>query len=102
MFIAKNNVSMNIWWKDQPIYQYNVITEVELLKILKNTCFSSNIINDNSWSEYEALVDKLQYKYFALEAKKALFFSYFSDFHAYMRSKEVFSNEGQIFFSYRW
>ena len=35
LFIAKNNVPKNVWWKEQQIFQYNVIPEVELLENLK-------------------------------------------------------------------
>ena len=35
LFIAKNNVPKNIWWKEQQIFQYDVIPEVELLENLK-------------------------------------------------------------------
>ena len=30
LFIAKNNGSENVWWKEQQMFQYNVIPEVEL------------------------------------------------------------------------
>ena len=35
LFIANNNVPKNIWWKEQQIFWYNVISEVELLENLK-------------------------------------------------------------------
>ena len=30
LFITKNNVPKNVWWKEQQMFQYNVIPEVEL------------------------------------------------------------------------
>ena len=35
LFIAKNNVPKNVWWKEQQLFQYNLIPEVELLETLK-------------------------------------------------------------------
>ena len=35
LFITKNNVPKNVWWKEQQMFQYNVIPEVELLENLK-------------------------------------------------------------------
>ena len=35
LFIPKNNVSKNVWWKAEQMFQYNVIPEVELLENLK-------------------------------------------------------------------
>ena len=35
LFIAKNNVPKNVWWKEQQMFQYNVIPEVELWENLK-------------------------------------------------------------------
>ena len=35
LFIAKNNGSENVWWKEQQMFQFNVIPEVELLEIIE-------------------------------------------------------------------